>query len=360
MPLPTKTYTFIPRPRPPKKSNRVKRALIFSTPFLAIALVFTVGFFTLPSLLAADLQLADSSSASTLTIDQAFPVTVDPTSKTITTDPRVEALLDSRPSGLSASAGLLSRIFDYVAIKISELSAYQLVAGAGGFKSLFVTVHPGYRMEQVASAFGATLDWTPTEQQKFITASKKEEPTLPNGAVVPGIYFLNVTEPTQVANLVHARFEKDVAGRYGTTTQEQVPIEDAITIASMLERESGSWEDMRLISGVIWNRLFVGMRLQIDATLQYAEATGTKGKGGWWPSVEPKDKYIASAYNTYQHAGLPPAPIANPSIAAILAALNPKKTDCLFYFHDSHGVFHCTKTYAEHVKLLKQYYGQGK
>jgi UPF0755 protein len=177
---------------------------------------------------------------------------------------------------------------------------------------------------------------------------------------VPGIYFASIDDPEGVATLVHDRFDADILSKYSPSTAEQVPLEQALTVASLIEREAGSWDDMRMISGIIWNRLFKGMKLQIDATLQYAEANQRAGKTGWWPSVEPKDKYIKSAYNTYQHVGLPPAPIANPSLAAVLAALNPKKTDCLYYFHDSHGVFHCSKTYAEHVKLLKKYYGQGR
>ena len=100
------------------------------------------------------------------------------------------------------------------------------------------------------------------------------------------------------------------------------------------------------------------MRLQIDATLQYAK--GSKPSEPWWPGVRPADKFIASVYNTYENSGLPPAPIANPSLDAILAALNPTKTDCMYYFHDRQAEFHCSPTYEEHVELLKQYYGQGK
>ena len=87
-----------------------------------------------------------------------------------------------------------------------------------------------------------------------------------------------------------------------------------------------------------------------------AKANKTAG-GNWWPNVLPADKYIKSPYNTYMYKGLPPSPIANPSVAAILAALNPVKTDCLYYFNDREGNFHCSSTYAEHVKLLKKYYG---
>jgi UPF0755 protein len=125
---------------------------------------------------------------------------------------------------------------------------------------------------------------------------------------------------------------------------------------------------MRIISGIIWNRLFNNMNLQIDATLQYAKASEPDGKtsqrgevaGNWWPAVLPKDKYIKSPYNTYENPGLPPGPIATPSVAAVLAALNPVPTSCLYYFHDANGVFHCSDTYVEHVALLKEYYGQGK
>jgi UPF0755 protein len=100
------------------------------------------------------------------------------------------------------------------------------------------------------------------------------------------------------------------------------------------------------------------MNLQIDATLQYAK--GAKSKKTWWPKPIPSDKFIDSPYNTYQNSGLPPTPIANPSVDTVLAALNPRETECLYYFHDDESVFHCTKTYEEHVALLKQYYGRGK
>ena len=116
---------------------------------------------------------------------------------------------------------------------------------------------------------------------------------------------------------------------------------------------------MRIISGIIWNRLFANMNLQIDATVQYAKANKAS-VNSWWPAVLPRDISIKSPYNTYTNPGLPPTPIANPSVAAILAALNPVSTPCFYYFHDKMGQFHCSTTYAEHVALLKKYYGQGK
>ncbi|CAN5690948.1 hypothetical protein BH11PAT2_BH11PAT2_04530 [soil metagenome] len=347
---------LMPRPRFSKTPTQKRRKFPYVS-ILVAAVIVAGGIFSLPLLLAADLSLADNAPIDT----REFPVTVDPATKTITENPTVEAFLVQRPtSHLSASVSFATEAFRWLAMRIAEIPAYQQIAGAAGVPSLFVTVHPGDRQEQVAAEFGSKLGWNATQRQAFLTASKKLEPDLVQGSTVPGIYFASVSDPADVAALVHERFDKEILSRYGTTTESYVPIADAITIASLLQKEAGGWDDMRLISGIIWNRQFVGMKLQIDATLQYAEATNAKGSTGWWPSVEPKDKYIKSAYNTYQNAGLPPGPIANPSIAAVLAALNPKKTDCLFYFHDSNGTFHCSKTYAQHVALLKKYYGQGK
>lgn len=346
-------------PRPRQTISRRKRARFSVRPFvpvLAAAFVIAVGLFSLPLTLAVNIKVADSTPYDGPT----FPVTVNPLAKTIEEDPKVEALLAKPPSHLTASVSDAEKAYRMLALWIADLPLYRGIAGVAGVNDLFVTVRPGQRQEQVAAAFGKELGWTAADRAAFIERARELEPDFPNGATVPGVYFASVSEPEDVALLTQERFQQEIRARYGTSTDEVVPIEDAITIASLLEREAGDWEDMRLISGVIWNRLFVGMKLQIDATLQYAEANRDKAANGWWPSVEPKDKYIKSAYNTYQNAGLPPGPIANPSIGAILAALNPKKTDCLFYFHDKYGRFHCTKTYQEHVTLLKKHYGQGR
>jgi UPF0755 protein len=343
--------SLMPHPRVPvRKAKRLGPAL---TPVIVCALVIGVGFFSLPSVLAIDLKVADAAPA-----QNVFPVTVDPVNKTITENPQVDALLNTRPTSLSAAAGTVAYLFTKVAVFISKLSAYRQIAGAN---TLFITIQPGYREEQVAYLIGNTLGWTAKQRTQFIALADARDKELPDGGFVPGTYFLSVTDPAGVENLLHDRFQKEILDRYSAAAQKQLPIEDALTVASLIERESGGWDDMRLISGIIWNRTFIGMNLQIDATLQYAKANPTTvaATGTWWQPVYPKDMYIKSPYNTYTHAGLPPGPIANPSVAAVIAALNPKKTDCMFYFHDSHGNFHCSVTYAQHVALLKKYYGRG-
>ena len=76
--------------------------------------------------------------------------------------------------------------------------------------------------------------------------------------------------------------------------EKQVPLNDALIIASLLEREASDFNNMREVSGVIWNRLFKNMPLQLDATLQYVRGS-SRYEAKWWPAIKPADKYIKSA-----------------------------------------------------------------
>jgi UPF0755 protein len=131
-----------------------------------------------------------------------------------------------------------------------------------------------------------------------------------------------------------------------------INVDTAVKIASLIQREAAGKQDMNLISGIIWNRIFNVMDLDIDATLQYAKGNDADG---WWPQVIPADKYIDSPYNTYKNAGLPPSAISNPGLAAIEAAYNPQKTSCIYYFHDNNKQIHCSVTYADQVKKIDEY-----
>jgi cell division protein YceG involved in septum cleavage len=296
----------------------------------------------------------------------AFPISVNPAKKEIVVNAQANAYFNEHDSGLTASVGNFSEILGWIASLINNTSLYQSVASADG---RLVTILPGYRKEQVADVFGSALGWNTRKEDDFLAdveldaahdAATTSEIT--EGVFQPGTYaVLNGTTPADAAELVATSFDSTILSHYSTSTQAQVPLSEALTVASLLEREAAGPTDMRIISGIIWNRLFNNMNLQIDATLQYAKVNKNGDVAdNWWPAVVPKDKYITSAYNTYEHPGLPPGPIANPSVAAVLAALNPVPTSCLYYFHDSNGNFHCSDTYAEHVALLKQYYGQGK
>lgn len=287
--------------------------------------------------------------------ESVFPVSVDPVREVIVENPEVEEYFDEHIAGSNGTARHVSWIGKAIG-KLALMDWYQNLASAS---SRLLVILPGERKEEVGAHFAKILGWSADEREAFIRTIAEAEPALGEGKYAPGRYIVvKGAGPEEVAELVLTRFSEEVLTRYTPSTDAVVPIEHALTIASLLEREAYDFEDMRLIAGVIWNRLFIDMNLQIDATLQYAK--GSRPQEPWWPKVLPRDKYIESPYNTYENPGLPPAPIANPSVEAILAALNPKKTDCLYYFHDRNAGFHCAPTYEEHVALLKEYYGRGK
>ncbi|HEU4677193.1 MAG TPA: endolytic transglycosylase MltG [Candidatus Paceibacterota bacterium] len=291
-----------------------------------------------------------------LTNASAFPVGVDPREKRIVEVPNLDAYIERE--GFAATRAS-SRQLTWVSRVMGQLALMDWFQNLASLSSRTLVIEPGERGEEVADHFAKILGWSEDERAAFVRAVAQRTPAIREGKFYPGRYTVpRDASPEAVADAVLGSFTENVLSRYATSTAAAVPLQDALTIASLLEREAYDFDDMRLIAGVIWNRLFIGMNLQIDATLQYAK--GTKPSEPWWPQVGPADKYIESAYNTYENPGLPPAPIANPSAEAILAALNPKNTDCLYYFHDKKAGFHCAATYDEHVDLLKRYYGRGK
>ena len=216
----------------------------------------------------------------------------------------------------------------------------------------WVTVPPGYRKEQIADLLAKTLSWTSAEKQQWINIDTAPAPSYVEGVYYPDTYLIPSDQsPAQVAARLRDRFNQVFAPYATEAAQKNIKWTTALIIASLIEREAAG-PDMKLISGILWNRLNVGMALQVDATLQYAKGNA---ETGWWPVVKSADKYIDSPYNTYKYPGLPPHPIAEPSLAAIDAALNPQDTNCIYYIHDHNGQIHCSKTYAGQLANVNMY-----
>ena len=126
------------------------------------------------------------------------------------------------------------------------------------------------------------------------------------------------------------------------------PLHEIVTIASLVEREAKVPTERGLIAGVLYNRLRRDWRLEVDATVLYA-------LGRHKSVVTNEDLKVDSPYNTYLHPGLPPGPIANPGLAAILAALVPVSTDYLFYVARPDGSHAFSKTLQEHLAAIRRY-----
>lgn len=215
----------------------------------------------------------------------------------------------------------------------------------------WITFPPGWRKEQIADHLAQKLGWSDAQKHEFITIH-----TAPSPEQVEGVYFGDTylipsdQAPAQVAARLRDRFREAFAPYAALTAEKNVTWTEALIMASLIEREAAK-NDKRLVAGILWNRINDGMRLQVDATLQYFRGT----EGNWWPQPNPEDKTYDSPFNTYRYAGLPPHPIANPSIESIDAALNPEDTDCMYYLHDAEGQIHCSPSYAGHVRNVNRY-----
>lgn len=248
-----------------------------------------------------------------------------------------------------------------------------------------VNIPAGMRREEIALKFAKILSWNEENIDGFLNTAPKGEQGALDGYYLPGPYWIKTTATgSEVAHQMLRNFNTKVSENVladslkkssSGSSAKKINLDTAVRIASIIQREAAGDVDMRIISGVIWNRIFKGMTLDMDATLQYAKASeqevrienainnSDKSTGSasgttkmvWWPKVASKDKYIDSPFNTYQNKGLPPTAIANPSLKAIAAAFNPAKTDCLFYLHDDNRGFHCTKTYEEHKANVQRY-----
>ena len=120
-----------------------------------------------------------------------------------------------------------------------------------------------------------------------------------------------------------------------------------ITMASLIEKEAKFKEDQPIIAQVFYKRLSLNMPLQSDATLQYLMDAPKE-------DVSLSDTELESPYNTYQNAGLPPGPVANPGEEAINAALYPADTDYLYFVADREGHNHYTYNYSDHLDKVHE------
>lgn len=240
----------------------------------------------------------------------------------------------------------------------------------GRAKTISVTIRPGWRAEEVADYLG-TLGLANYNRDEFLTAVKngrsglaflgdrpKGAPTSLEGFLFPETY--NVPYDISVdmlLTMILQTFDQRVGDKLRQeAAAANLSLYEEVTLASIVEREAGVASERPIIASVYLNRLKKKQLLQADPTVQYAMGYQASTKQ-WWKSPVTLDEYqnVKSPYNTYLYAGLPPGPICSPSLASIIAAIEPAQTDYYYFLGKGDGSHVFAKTYDEHQQNLAKY-----
>jgi UPF0755 protein len=240
--------------------------------------------------------------------------------------------------------------------------AWRLVHGEQGFTPIKVTIPEGFDIRQISVVLGKDI---PTFSTSTFMAS-----AMPfEGYLFPDTYFFNQqTTPNDVIQTMRSLFDQKILTVQGLPLYESsstraepgtillnrpgtnllirlvqtMTTSSIIIMASILEREATSSVDRRIIAGILWKRLDNKMPLQVDAALAYIlNKDGTK--------LTSADLATTSPFNTYKNLGLPPTPIGNPGLSAIIDAITPTTTPFWYYLSDSKGNIHYSKSYDEQM-----------
>ncbi len=225
-----------------------------------------------------------------------------------------------------------------------------------------VTVPEGFSLKQITERVGQD---TFISQDAFLAAAKsgvfKSDYLTAGRANLEGFLFpktYDLRAGDDAASLIQQmldQFDKEAAGLdWSQASRLGLSKYQVVTAASLIEREARLDNERPLIAAVIYNRLKANMMLQIDATVQYALAQ-QPGQPAWKQNITYDDLKVESPYNTYLHFGLPPAPICNPGLASLDAALHPAQVDYLYYVATgTDGSHFFTNNYDEFLRVKNQ------
>ncbi len=212
----------------------------------------------------------------------------------------------------------------------------------------WVTLLEGWRVEEMAEKLNLELGIGKSE---FLKVAEE-------GYMFPDTYlFPKDYTPAQIAKRMRDNFDQ----KYSDDLRSKIRSlgltdTQGVILASIVEREARSDEARRMVASILLKRFKIGMGLNADATVQYALGFQLSEKSWWKRHLSLGDLKVDSPYNTYIHAGLPPAPISNPGLSSLQAVGSAEpETPYLYYYHDSKGVSHYAKTLEEHNQNVADY-----
>ncbi|MFD0313403.1 endolytic transglycosylase MltG [Streptomyces flavalbus] len=218
-----------------------------------------------------------------------------------------------------------------------------------------LVIPEGWRATQVYAAVDKVLALPPGTTGKSLDKARLKLPNdaegNPEGYLYPATYPLQEkSTPEQLLSLMVDTANKKFNGApiAAGAQRNAMNVYQAVTIASIIQAEAATKEDMGKVARVVFNRLERGMPLQMDSTLNYA-----LNRASLHTTV--RDTRMDSPYNSYQRMGLPPTPIDNPGEEAVRAAINPTPGDWLYFVTVKPGDTRFTADYAEHQRNVAEF-----
>jgi len=218
----------------------------------------------------------------------------------------------------------------------------RITGGYFGVRPVRVTIPEGATVNKISKIISGSLNSFDVAVFKKITEGKE-------GYLFPDTYFfLPNAMAEDIFRVMENNFNEKIKDLDPEISESGYSKEDIIIMASIIEREVSNSDDKKVVSSVLWNRINIGMPLQVDASFAYL-----LGKGSSELSLD--DLKFESPYNTYTNKGLPPGPISNPGLDSIKAAIHPADTDYLYFLSDQYGKTHFSETFEEHKVNKKKY-----
>jgi UPF0755 protein len=218
-----------------------------------------------------------------------------------------------------------------------------------------VVIPEGWRMDMIARRFAHELGVDSEKilsicRDSFYVASNGFNASTLEGYLMPDTYnfYWQTDEPEIVERMVNGFRNFFVDSLQRRLRDVHMTLNQAITLASIVQGESGINEELPTIAGVYLNRLRKNMKLEADPTIQYLIPKSPR-------RLQFSDLRIKSPYNTYLNYGLPPGPVGNPGKQSILGVLYPEKHQYLYFVATGIGGHHFSKTYAEHQRAIRTY-----
>ena len=227
-----------------------------------------------------------------------------------------------------------------LSLKISGKTALEQLLDPKRITDL-IKIAEGAWNSEVFAQMVATKNWSVNPVQSAKEVVLPEGITALEGVLFPAQYsFAEGTSQVAALQIMVNRFKEAISTLNFVDPAGKLDKQQLVTLASLVQAE-GDTKDFAQISRVIRNRLAIGMPLQLDSTVHYLK--NTRGQ----IFLSNKSTKLKSPYNTYQNYGLPPAPIGNPGLAALKAAIAPAEGDWLFFITVAPGDTRFTKSFSE-------------